>query len=185
MIHVVTPFDPVDKNLGRAYNEAFKNCPEGDWLCLTDWDVMFLTPDAIGRLHNYVTEYPDTGIFTCCANRIHKGATQQLLSGIENIYYDETDITKHIKFAQELLRLNGTKVTKLHKHISGFLMMISKNTWNEIKFNEDGKCLGVDNEYSDRILAAGKSILRMDSIFVFHLYRMGMPGGVKYKSHLL
>ena len=182
MIHVVTPFDPVDKNLGRAYNKAFEKCDEDDWVCLTDWDVMFLTPDAISMLYEYTRLYPDAGIFTCLTNRIHKGAVQQLLYNANA--YDVTDIQDHITIAKNMRGLHRGKVTQLYKHISGFLMMISKKTWNEIKFSESGKCLGVYNEYSDRVLESGKRILRMDGIYVFHQYRMGM-NGVTDKSHLL
>ncbi len=53
MIHLVHPFR-ADKNLGKAYNEAFRNCPDGDWLCLMDWDVMLLTHDAVSIMQNTV-----------------------------------------------------------------------------------------------------------------------------------
>lgn len=183
MIHVVTPYDPTPaKNLGRAYNKAFENVGEDDWVCLMDWDAMFLCPTAIKELYGYVEKYPDTGLFTCWTNRIHKGATQQLHG---EIYYDQRDILAHIHTAEYLRDKYRGEVTQLRKHISGFLMMISKETWNKIKFSEDKKCLGVDNDYSDRILDAGKVILRMDGLYVFHLYRMGMPGGTKDKTHLL
>lgn len=181
MIHVVTPYDPVDKNLGRAYNKVFENVAENDWVCLMDWDTMFLTPNAIKQLYSYVAEYPDTGIFTCWTNRLHTGARQQLWTG----FYEEKNLEHHIWLAQTLIEDGVLKITELTKHISGFVMMISKRVWNEIKFREDMMCLGVDNDYSDRILASGRKILRMDSIYVLHLYRMGMPGGVKDKSHLL
>lgn len=181
-IHIVHPYDPTEeKNLGKSYNEAFENVAEDDWVCLMDWDVMFLTHDAIKRMYEYVKKYPDTGIFTCWTNRLHRGAIQQ----VDLTMFDENHIREHIKRAKELIEICETRTTELYKHISGFLMLISKKTWNEIKFNEDGKCLGVDNEYSDRILQSGKKILRMDSIYALHLYRMGMSNDYKDKSHLL
>ncbi len=75
MIHCVHPFRQ-DKNLGKAYNEAFKRCPDQDWLCLMDWDVMLLTHDAINIMTKYTEDYPDTGIFTCLTNRLHEGASR-------------------------------------------------------------------------------------------------------------
>lgn len=178
MIHVTIPYR-IDKNLGKAYNDAFENCPDGDWLCLMDWDVMLLTPNAISIMHDYVTLFPETGIFTCWTNRIHPGAKQQLWPDM----YEVKNIDLHIHTAQNVLEWNRNKVTELNKHISGFLMLISKKTWNDFKFTENTKCLGVDNEYSDRILNAGKNILRMDALYVFHQYRM--INGIKDKSHLL
>jgi len=181
-IYAIHPYDPTPaKNLGKSYNDVFKNIDEEDWVCLMDWDTMLLTHDAIKRMYEYIVKYPDTGIFTCWVNRLHPGAKQQ----VDLTMFEEVNIKEHIKRAKQFIDTCGTNVTELHKHISGFIMLISKKTWNEIKFNEDGKCLGVDNEYSDRILQSGRKILRMDAIYCLHLYRMGMPNDYKDKSHLL
>ena len=184
MIHLVHPFDHTErKNLGREYNRAFQNCPDGDWLCLMDWDVMFLTHDALHIMHNYIEKYPNTGMFTCWTNRLHAGAKDQLWNGKVN---EDTEIKNHIRIAENIKNANdlfNNEVTEINHHISGMLMLISKSTWQQIPFNEDKKCLGVDNEYSDRILQAGKKILRMNKIYIFHLYRLMQ--GVKDKSHLL
>lgn len=179
MIHCIHPYRQ-DKNLGKAYNDAFKMCPEEDWLCLMDWDVMLLTHDAIAIMEAYVKEYPMTGIFTCWTNRIHKGAKDQLWG--ENHMYDDVDIKNHIDVAS-WHRSTEPDITKIDHHISGMLMLISKKTWHNHKFNESGRCLGVDNEYSDRILESGLDIFRMNKIYVFHIYRLMQ--GTKDKSHLL
>jgi GT2 family glycosyltransferase len=62
-------------------------------------------------------------------------------------------------------------------------MLVSKKTWNEIKFSESGKCLGVDNDFSANVLERGKKIYRMDSLYVFHAYRL--KNGIKDKTHLV
>ncbi len=180
MIHCVHPFRK-DKNLGLAYNNAFRDCSNNSWLCLMDWDVLLLTHDAI-RIMTALTEaYPETGIFTCWTNRLHAGAKDQLWKGQVS---EDTDIRNHIDIAEQAAHDFGLDpITPINHHISGMLMLISKKTWNEIRFAEDKKCLGVDNEYSDRILSAGKTIYRMNQIYVFHLYRMKQ--GVKDKTHLL
>lgn len=177
MVHVKIPFD-LDKNLGRAYNKAFEDVEERDWVCLIDHDVMFLTPDAIGLMHEYTRSYPETGIFTCFTNRIHPLATDQLLDGKVS---ENTDMQYHVEKAHQQKR-HGIKVTSINHVISGFLMLISKKTWDQVKFPEGGKCLGVDNAYSEAVLNAGKKIYRMDSLYVFHLYRL--KNGIKDKSHL-
>lgn len=178
MVHVVTPFR-TDKNLGLAYNEAFKHYSDEDWLCLMDWDAYFLTSDAINHLIRYTELYPKTGIFTAWTGRIHSSNSIQLYKGIVN---EDGEIRNHIAIA-EYLKQNLYQVAPIHKVISGFLMMIKKETWNEIKFSEDMKCLGVDNEYSQRILDAGKTIFRMEGIYIWHTYRL--INGVKDKRHLL
>lgn len=178
MIHVCQPYR-VDKNLGKAYNDAFKLIGDNDWLCITDYDILLLLPETIAHLHGYVEHFPDTGIFTCAANRSHINSINQLLpTGVS----DDDRVTTHIAIAKAQTK-KLYQVTELNKHISGFLMMISKKTWNNVKFPEDMRCLGVDNVYSNRILQAGLKILRMDGVYVFHTYRLDK--NVKDINHLL
>lgn len=177
MIHVVTPFR-VDKNLGKAYNDAFERCPDDDWLCLIDYDVMFLQSNTIALMHDYIFKYPDAGMFVCRANRIHPLAKDQL-------WFDSPSGEDSIAYWQGIAKYcsdNETGVKEITHEISGFLMLISKKVWNELKFNETGKCLGVDNDFSLRVLAAGKKILRMNNVLVWHSYRLN---DIKDKSHLL
>src|SRR5690606_2136781 len=94
-------------------------------------------------------------LYTCYTNRIHPLAKDQLLNGHVS---ENTDINHHIALAEKL-KENKTCTTIRHE-ISGFLMLFSKKLWNEIKFNESGKCLGVDNDFSSRVLKAGYEIAR-------------------------
>jgi hypothetical protein len=173
-VHILKPYD-LDKNLGRAYNEAMSMIPEGDWACLMDLDTLFLTPDAGSILHEYVTAYPETGIFTCRTNRIHPLQKCQL-------YFDQPSDNDSISFWVDEAYKVRAGVTQINQVISGFLMMISKSTWNEIKFSESGKCLGVDNDFSQKILASGRDIKCMDGLLVWHTYRLR---DITNKKHLL
>lgn len=177
-VHVSIPYD-VNRNLGKVYNEAFRNIHEDDWLVLTDYDVLFLLPDTIKHLHEYARLYPEAACFTCFTNRIHANSTQQLLNGTIS---GNTDILHHINLAlkqEEYLY----QATEIKGNISGFLMMVSKKTWNEIKFSEDLKCLGVDSKFSQQLREKGKTILRMDGCYVFHIYRLLQ--GIRNKEHLV
>lgn len=176
-IHICTPFS-LEKNLGKAYNETMSLIPDGDWACLIDYDVQFLLPSTIPHIYNYVERFPDTGLFTCFTNRLHPLAKNQLLYGI----VQENDGVKWHSIQAKEQEKNLYNVTELHKHISGFLMMISKETWKQVVFPSDKFCLGVDNDFSDRILDDGLKIRRMDGIYVFHSYRL--LNGIKDKSHL-
>ncbi len=165
--------------MGKAYNEAFKLIGEDDWLCVTDWDVLLLLPETITHLHEYVNRYPTTGIFTCFGSRSHVNSRYQMLpQGCS----ENDKLTDHIQIARAQIK-ELYKVTEIPNHISGFLMMISKATWNKYKFTEDMKCLGVDNHYSKIILDAGLKILRMDGVYVKHIYRL--ETNVKDTTHLL
>jgi GT2 family glycosyltransferase len=176
-VHILKPYS-VEKNLGRAYNEAISLIPDGDWACLMDYDTMFLTPDCGKILHDYADIFPNTGMFTCFTNRIHPLSTDQLYKGT---LINNTDIQYHITLADEAKK-NLYKATKLQKVVSGFLMMIKKDTWKDIKFTENRLCLGVDNDYCARLMDNGRSILRMDGMYVWHSYRL--QNGIHNKEHL-
>lgn len=176
MIHHVTPF-ANDKNLGRAYNDAMSLIPDGHWACIRDYDVLFLLPDTCERINRYVEAYPDTALFTCFCNRIHPLSHQLYFKEIN----DNPDISFHIEIAKSL-RAVGLKTTPIYQHLSGFLMVIKKETWLQFKFKETGGCVGVDTDIWRRLVAAGKKILRMDSVYVWHTYRMF--SSVKDSSHL-
>jgi GT2 family glycosyltransferase len=146
-----------------------------DWVCLKDHDTLFLLPDTIRHISRYTELYPNAGILTCYTNRLANG--EQLLG----LRCDEIDAIKyHIRLAKQREQaLYDT--TLLLKPISGFLMVIRKSIWDRVKF-DDG-CLGVDNKYHLKIVAAGLYVLRMNGIYVWHTYRL--LNGVKNKSHLV
>lgn len=175
MIRVRTPF-ARDKNLANAYNSEFENCPEGDWLCFIDHDVAFLTPDAIDIMYTYIEKFPQTGIFTCFCNRLHPLAQSQLFLGSPSGDFD----VKTWAYRARIQSKVETTVTEIKHPISGFLMLVSKDTWKEIKFRGPG-CLGVDNTFSSDVLHSGRKIYRMDRILVWHSYRME---DISSKAHL-
>jgi GT2 family glycosyltransferase len=175
MIEIFKPYS-IEKNLGKAYNQAMSLLPDDYWACLMDYDTMFLTPDCGAILHEYAKLLPDAGLLTCYTNRIHPLADQQLLNGVSENF--DVKFHQQIAFKQ---KAELYKFTKLEREVSGFLMLISKKTWNEVKFNESGACLGVDNDYCFRLFDAGKSIYRMDGLYIWHSYRMN---DIRDKSHL-
>lgn len=178
MIHVCTPYR-LDKNLGKAYNDEFKKIGNDDWVCMHDWDVKFLLSESISHLYGYVERFPKADVFTCFANRSHANSTQQLLGGKVS---DNADMYHHLNLAirQKEFLYQATEITG---NISGFLMLISKRLWKEIKFTEDMKCLGVDTWFSKCLRENGKKVLRMDGIYIWHTYRL--LNGVRNKQHLL
>ena len=176
-VHILKPYS-IEKNLGRAYNRAVSMIPDGDWACLMDYDTMFLTADCGKILHEYASLFPNTGMFTCYTNRIHPLAKEQLYTGEISA---NTQVEYHITVAEEAKK-NLYKITALNRVVSGFLMMIKKETWKDIQFTENRLCLGVDNDYCSRLLDNGRSINRMDGLYVWHSYRL--KNGITNKEHL-
>lgn len=185
MIHVCIPYD-TQKHLGVAYNQAIeifhsraKFHGGSNFIVVMDHDAMFLTPDAIKIIEGYTEKWPDTGIFTCYTNRLHPDSKGQLLGPMS-----ENDSIRDWITVAEKQKSKGFHVTEINHSIGGFLMVINMGAWFRIGgFNPDKKCLGVDNDFSDRILKAGYKILRMDSIVVWHSYRL--MNGYRDKKHLL
>lgn len=174
-IHIQIPFSKV-KDLGKCYNEACSLVPDGDWICLLDHDVMFLTPDAINIMYGYVERNCEAGLLTCFTNRIHPISPQLFhAAGFT------TDIRDHINIAESV---KGAlyQTSELYRNISGFLMLFNKETWKEHKFKEGAGCLGVDTAFWQSLIDGGKNILRMDGLYVFHIYRL--INGINNKEHL-
>jgi GT2 family glycosyltransferase len=177
MIHILTPYSP-DKNLGKAYNLSCSLIPDTDWICLIDYDVQFLTHDAVSIMYGYAERNPGTFLTALC-NRVHPLNTEQLLTGTVS---DDTDMVNHIKLAEQRKSL-AYQTKPLEKHMSGFLMLFPKTIWNDTSFKEGIGCLGVDTQFFRALKAKGVKTLVMQAIYVFHTYRL--TTGIQNKQHLL
>lgn len=176
-IHLTIPYSQT-KDLGSEYNKAFSLIPEEDWLCLLDYDCQLLLPDTVNHLYEYVKQNPDAALLTCHANRCSPLSRAQLLGGTIN---EDDSIRRHVMLAERQTKYLY-KTLPINADISGYLMLISKRTWNEFKFNEGVGCLGLDTEFGRRIRKAGKKILLMQGVYCWHSYRL--MNGIFDKKHL-
>lgn len=178
-VHMITPYS-VDKNLGRAYNEAMRLVGDDDWVCLLDYDVLLLTPDAGAIIHRYAEAADPDWLLTCYTNRISPLSVDQLLNGRLSHH---SDLKTHIRLAVAQ-RDQLYKLTPMFGHLSGFLMLLKKSLWSQdgMQFTEDLKCLGVDTDYRERLRRHDKQLVRMDGLYVWHSYRL--LEGITYKNHL-
>lgn len=197
MIFDCIPYS-TEKNLGKAYNKFMSLLPEDSHACLRDGDSCWLTPDYGMHLAEYVRLYP-TAILTCWTNRINELAEQQYQGvcltppfgssqPVSMKLRDVNNMADHLRAAEYQLK-DLYHVTSLHGFVSGFCMIIPKSVWNIHKFAEQqvyedrgpNNLLGVDNDFTNRVRAAGVPVLRMDGIYLFHIYRMLTNS----KDHLL
>lgn len=177
MVYYFSPF-ALDGNLGAAYNHYVETCVpnEDDWICFTDQDVAFIHEYTGNHINDYITTYPDTGLFTCFTNRVNNNKQRYPEA------FNQKNIMYHIQVAQHLYQEKHLKTRELTKFISGMLMVFQKKTWRTVKGFPDGM-LKVDNRFSYRILKAGMKIRRMDGIYVFHRYRLGTKN-IRNPKHL-
>lgn len=179
----------TEKNLGKAYNEAFRNVSdEVTHICFRDGDTCWLTPDYGVHLAEYVRLYPNA-VLTCWTNRINERAEQQSKAWWEQIPVRESfDMRDHLETAISYTQ-GLYNVTPLHGFVSGFCMVVPKSVWNKHKFAEvqpysdrgPHNLLGVDNDFTNRVRAAGVPVLRMDGLYIWHTYRLLTNS----KEHLL
>ncbi len=171
-----TPFC-AEKNLGREYNRTMKRAPKGEFVVLRDLDTMLLTPDAPLLIQEAINKFPDTGIFTAFTNRISPSSPQLWNKRM----MENSDVRFWVQQAQ-IAKAKHKTITEIGQPISGFLMVINRSTWEKIKFREGGSPLGVDSEFSKAVLDSGLKIRRIDSLLVFHTYRL--TTGIHNKHHL-
>lgn len=175
MIIYVIPYR-TDKNLGRAYNEIMRLVDEDDSVCFHDGDTSFLTPDFGTIIERYHKQFPDA-VLTCRTNRIHKLSKQ--LDG----KMDETcDMRQLMTKAKDYSSRATVTEIKNGEGMSGVLMLVPKKLWRQVPFVETGKPLGVDSQFRIDLHKAGKRILIMDAVLIYHGYRL--LHGPEYKEHL-
>lgn len=183
MIYYFSPYSVI-KNLGEAYNQHVQLIGDDDTAVLTDGDTCWLTPDYGMVISEYVKQYPDA-VLTCWTNRINEKAEQQWPHDRDN-----SDMRFHLNCAL-LVQSQPLSVTALHGFVSGFCLVVPKKVWNQHKFAEKQvyedrgphNLLGVDNDWTNRIRAAGVPVLRMNNVYMWHTYRL-LTGDAD-KSHLL
>lgn len=175
-LHILEPYD-LQKNLGKAYNEAMVMIPEGDAACLKDIDTCFLHPTQPAIINEYISVF-DTAVLTCYTNRVSTLSVPQLLNGSPD---DSADMRLHIERARLQLELKR-QYTPITRDISGFLLVLTKQMWKRFPFPETGAALGVDTIWNREVRKAGVQILRMDSVYVWHSYRL--INGILDRAHL-
>lgn len=177
MIYYFTPYS-LDKNIGKVYNHYASLVPgDDDWIFFLDGDMIFLTPDWGHQIDRFINKNKDAGIITCYTNRV--GWRQQRFNGEMS---DNTDISLHHNIAMMLRDHQYLKSKFLSVGCGAYFFGFKKSTWNEIKFDENIGILGVDSDFSERVLKSGRTIVLMCGLYVFHYYRL--LEGRKNKKHL-
>lgn len=166
-----------DGDLGKAYNDHMKLLPDGtDWAIFTDSDVL-LWGDFGHQFQEIIKKNSGVGILTCVCNRIGNMHGYQILDKIS----EEPNIVTHFKISENIEQTKRGKVTEVNNFISGMVMVINKQAWEDVGgFPE--KTNKVDNRFSSKILRAGYRILQLDGLYVFHYYRLHK--NAKDTSHL-
>jgi GT2 family glycosyltransferase len=177
MIYYFTPF--VKGDLGEAYNHYCSLVPDDDdWITFSDGDIMQLHLNWGEIWGSILDQNKDVGIVTCLTNRAATSNIDQVCKDM----YNEKNIIKHKKYAQDLFDKNQYS-TKLMTgtFLSGFYFSFKKRVWKEVGGFEKG-ILHVDRLFYNKVNSLGKKCIVAQGFYVLHYYRL--LEGDKYTSHL-
>lgn len=161
MIDVRVPYC-TDQNLGRAYNEIIRTSTK-NWILLLDHDIFLALNHKWYEICMHTIQTHNPALATCWTGRDG--------SALSWIAYQESpvskDIGEHAKTAQEVYEKYGLSVSPVEK-VTGFFMLINKDSWAEVGGFPAKGMASEDWDYSDRLNKAGKKIVRMDGLYVYH-----------------
>jgi hypothetical protein len=168
-IWYISPY-ASDLNIGREYNEQIAQLPADDFICIVDQDVMFLHPKTKQQIE-HIVRYKADGfdLLGCWTNRLGYG--YQLPNGQRE---KERDPVYHYKMADKAHMCAYGVVREVEHPIAGFLMLFPRTTWEKTPFHENQ--LNFDYQFSHMIRKRGGRIGMMDGVYVYHYYRMHVPG---------
>ncbi len=158
-----------------------------DWACFRDGDTMFVRGDYGNCINQYVTKYPETGLFTCYASRCHYSFQVPEITDMDNpsiSYHREIANQLHAEFQP------GQQTDIINQRIAGHMMLLRKSTWLKIRTvvfrkvrYKNLQLLGVDTQISKAVLQTGMDIKLMKGIYLVHYLRFNE--GFKNATHLL
>lgn len=162
----MTPFS-IDKNLGRAYNEAMELLPEDSWAVMMDHDAMPTTPHWYAQIAEAIAFLPDAGAFVAMTNRI---ASPWQRCGDQK----ENDISKHRKFGEGRRSVRTLLDISNTKGFGGVMFAFSKAVWREVGGFAHG--LGcVDHSLHFGLQRIGRKVYLIEGLYVYHWRHYGEP----------
>lgn len=162
-VHYIQPF-AIDKDIAKAYDEACKLIPDEDWICITDYDAMFLFHEQ-KQLVQKIAESGKADLYGAMTNRCN--VPEFLIDWM----FDEMNLKKHYTTAFCQMSLYGDQVQSYNGIIPGYFMLFSKKTWNDVRgfeIPEYGVNYAFDQYLSMKIKRKG--IIK--GLYLLHLYRI-------------
>lgn len=163
-VHYLQPF-AIDKDIATAYDDACRIIPNEDWICITDYDAMFLFHEQ-KQLVQKIAESGKANLYGAMTNRCN--VPEFILS---KGMFDEKNLDVHYYFAKENYLLFGDEVKPYTGVIPGYFMLFSKKTWalsGGFKIPEYGVNYAFDQYFSMKIKR--KAIIK--GLYLLHLYRI-------------
>lgn len=176
-VHYSSPYS-TDKNIGKALNDFCVMIPDEDWICLTDADAMFLTPEygvqieAVARSTKY-------DLIGCLTNRLGRPIQRH-----KGVFSNDFNVKNHYDIAVDLASRNWGEVDDITKakYVAGMFMLFRKSLWNKIKFKENVS--NFDDLFSTEVVKSGGKLGLMKGLYMFHCYRIWSDNPKGDREHL-
>lgn len=168
----------TEKNIGKALNDFCETVPEGNWICLQDGDICYLTPTWGKQIEDVVRNHgKDYGLIGCLTNRLARDI--QTVLGT-----DHNDMLQHHQTAVEIEKDYYGEVEDITKKrvIAGMFMLFPKSVWHEVKFEENN--IAFDDAFSLAVANKGYKLGLMKGLYVYHLYRIWSERPSRDRNHL-
>ncbi len=164
------PWNSKTNSIGKYLNRLMLNIDNNDWMCFIDGDAIHTTTWFGKRIEETIKYNSEYDIFTCYTNR--SICPNQVAPGSNWI---DNDMLNHRELGESLWNLNKTKVIDITQghNISGFLILIKKETWSKVNGYNESKMLGIDWDMHERIRENGLKLGVMTGVYVYHWYRNG------------
>jgi len=162
-IEVIVPYRH-DGNLGAHYNDCMEKAK--DWVLFIDHDILILRPQWHSMCIDAIKEKGHrAGWISAVTNRIYCPDQRRRPPN------DIDDIKTLIEFSNGLYSIAGNRLVKPKIGIpfSGFFILTHKKAWQDAGGFKNG-FLGVDNDYYNKLIAAGYETWIMPGLFCYHIY---------------
>ena len=149
-----------------------------DFACFVDGDAMFTTHYFGRQIEHIIKTNPDCGLFTAMTNRV--GTNYQCVPGM----WENNDMADHWQKGRELQNTYSNQTVDITNHppLSGVLILLRKNEWQQAGGFLENKMLGIDNSIHYRVRDNGGQVKLMTGVYILHYYR---GGNIENKKHLL
>jgi hypothetical protein len=176
-IHYISPYSTTG-NIGGEYNARVAELPDG-WICITDGDAMFLTPEY-GRQIAEVCESTQFSLIGCTTNRLGRPIQRH-----QGVLSTDWNIHNHYRIACELRDTNWGQVQDVTdtRYIAGMFMLFRRSTWERIRFAENTPFF--DDIFSRAVIKSGGRLGLMRGLYMFHFYRGWSENPRFDKGHLV
>lgn len=156
-----------DCNIGRGYNEVIERLPDDCWVCITDTDSCFLTPNFGQQIYDAIEKHgKEYALIGCIVNRV--GGLHQCHN---NEFSNNWDMMHHREIAEELEKVHWSEVEET-SGVAGVFMLFRKETWTKVGGFMEGS-IKADTIFNKAIKRQdmGKIGL-LKGLYMFHCYRM-------------